>query len=400
MIAGAVDDGRVLTDFERVALATLMRVAEPGLVGLLRHVAEHGVEQTLADVRRGAQIGDVDLEGMRHRLATASGEADLSAAAAVGARLVGRGEPDWPAQLEDLEWVGRASLGLWVRGSRSLAETCERSIAIVGTRTATDYGAYVAGDLAAGLAERGWTVVSGLAYGIDAAAHRGALAGGGLTVAVLACGVDVPYPKGHRALWEQVTASGLVVTEHPPGSAPQRQRFLVRNRIIAALSAGTVVVEMAPRSGARSTATHAAFLSRHVMCVPGPVTSAMSVGCHQLLRERPETVLVTKADEVIEQCGHVGELAVRETSPPTLRDQLGPAVAKVFEAVPVRRAATSASIARTAGVSVRLTESALAALAAAGLVEAVGGGWAMTTEGRRDRQARRAGVDELALDWW
>jgi DNA processing protein len=193
----------------------------------------------------------------------------------------------------------------------------------------------------------------------------------------------------------------LVVSEHPPGSSPQRYRFLVRNRIIAALSLGTVVVEMAFRSGARSTASHAAAINRHVMCVPGPVSSAMSGGCHRLLRERPETVLVTTAAEVVEQCGHMGDLAERESVPARTRDLLGPMVARVFEGVPVQKHADVAGIANAAGVSVTVAAAALAALASAGLVECVDDRWAMTTEGRRDRRARSgAGSDQLELDWW
>ena len=189
---------------------------------------------------------------------------------------------------------------------------------------ATDYGLTVAGELGAGLGERGWTVVSGLAFGIDAAAHRGALAAGGATIAVLASGVDVAYPRAHRSLYDQVVAEGLAVSEQPPGDPPQRARFLVRNRLIAALSAGTVVVEAAPRSGARSTARHAGELFRHVMAVPGPVTSTLSAGCHQLLRDRPDAVLVTKTDEVIEQVGALGEFAERVSGPVRRRDLLGP----------------------------------------------------------------------------
>jgi DNA processing protein len=391
MTASTVDAGRQ-------ALATLMRVVEPGQPSVVRHVRSVGVEQTVADIRAGVQIGDVDSDGLRHRLATASGAADLEAAHRVGARLVSPADAEWTPLLDDLQWIDRDSLGVWVRGTSGLRDVCERAVAVVGTRTATDYGVHLASTLGADLVDRGWTVVSGLAYGIDAAAHRGAVAAGGPTVGVLACGIDVVYPQGNRRLFEQVLDCGLVVTEHPPGAAPQRPRFLIRNRIIAALSAGTVVVEMAPRSGARSTATHAFSINRHVMAMPGPVTSVVSVGCHQLLRDRPDTVLVTKADEVLEQVGHMGELAEPLVTAATTRDLLGPTVARVFEGVPVSRSADAASIARTAGVSVRVAAASLAALEAVGLVGACDGRWAMTTEGRRDRKARAAGQDQL--DWW
>jgi DNA processing protein len=288
-----------------------------------------------------------------------------------------------------------------VRGPLSLRAACERAVAIVGTRAATDYGLNVAGELGVGLAERGWTVVSGLAFGIDAAAHRGALAAGGVTVAVLACGVDVAYPRAHRSLYDQVVVEGLAVSEHPPGAAPQRARFLVRNRLIAALSAGTVVVEAAPRSGARSTARHAGELFRHVMAVPGPVTSTLSAGCHQLLRDRPDTVLVTKTDEVIEQVGPMGEFAERVTGPVRRRDLLGPAVSRVLDAVPVQRPVPLERVATTAGMRVDAVNAALAALAVHGLVEQSEGGWSMTALGRRERHAGgSADNEELPLGWW
>jgi DNA processing protein len=390
-----------LTDDERVATATLLRIAEPASPALATYVRAHGVLATIEAVRSGAPIGGMDTDGLQHRLAGASGERDLEQAASIGARLLCPADDDWPVLLDDLRWLDRDCLGLWVRGPLSLPEVCERSAAIVGTRVATDYGAHVAAELATGLAEQGWNVVSGLAYGIDGVAHRSALAAGGPTVAVLACGVDVPYPSGHRSLYERIAAEGLVVTEHPPGASPQRPRFLVRNRIIAALSLGTVVVEAALRSGARSTATHAGLLNRHLMVVPGPITSATSAGCHQLLRDRPDAVVVTRADEVIEQCGHMGELATHISGPATVRDALGPTVGRVFEGVPVQRATAAVAIAATAGVSVDVAGAALAALAVAGLVEEADGRWAMTAAGRADRRSRqRPTSTQLPFDDW
>jgi DNA processing protein len=177
-----------------------------------------------------------------------------------------------------------------------------------------------------------------------------------------------------------------VVREHPPGAAPQRARFLVRNRLIAALSAGTVVVEAAPRSGARSTARHAGELFRHVMVVPGPVTSSLSAGCHQLLRDRPDSVLVTKVDEVIEQIGPMGGFAERASGPVRRRDLLGPAVSRVLDAVPVIRPAPVERIARTAGMRLDAVSAALAALAAQDLVGQTTDGWSMTILGRGERR--------------
>lgn len=388
-------------DDERVARAVLLRVTEPAIAGVVRHVRAVGCPQAVEDIRRGRRIGQVDVEALQLRVLDASGERDLEAAARLGARLVCPADAEWPYGLEDLVSRDADCLGLWVRGPLSLRDACERAVAIVGTRAATDYGLMIAGDLGAGLGERGWTVVSGLAFGIDAAAHRGALAAGGATVAVLASGVDVAYPRAHRTLYDQVIAEGLAVSEHPPGAAPQRARFLVRNRLIAALSAGTVVVEAAPRSGARSTARHAGELFRHVMAVPGPVTSSLSAGCHQLLRDRPDTVLVTKTDEVIEQVGALGEFAERVSGPVRRRDLLGPTVSRVLDAVPVRNRAPVARIAMTAGMRVDAVEAALAALAVHGLVEARDGAWGMTTLGRSERRAdSAAGGEELPLGWW
>ena len=388
----------VVRDEHRIARATLLRISEAA-TPLVHHVRRHGVEQTLADVRSGAPIQGADVRALQQRLAEADGERDLAIAASVGARLVCPGDDEWPVLLDDLMRIDADCFGVWVRGEARLDETCARAIAIVGTRTPTAYGEHVAGELAAGLAERCWTVVSGLAYGIDAAAHKAALGAGGPTVGVLACGVDVVYPHGHRNLVAQLVAEGLVVSEHPPGAAPQRHRFLVRNRIIAALSAGTVMVEAARRSGARSTLNHARDLLRHTMVVPGPVTSAMSDGCHVALREVVGSVVVSRTEEVIEQCGHLGELADPLAAPTRPRDRLGPLVRRVFDAVPVMRAAPVERIALTACVRPDVVEPSLAALRALGLVERTEEGWRMSTAGRDERHAHGRPDGVLPLEW-
>jgi DNA processing protein len=383
-----------VSDAERAARAALLRATEPGVSGVVRHVREVGPEQTLHDIRRGRPVGASDAAGMLARLSTGDGEQDLEVAARLGMRLICPGDEEWPDTLDDLAAVDADCLGLWARGPLRLDAACRQSVAIVGTRAATEYGEHVALELSVGLAERGWAVVSGLAYGIDAAAHRGALAAPGATVAVLACGADVAYPKGNRSLYERIVATGAVVSEHPPGAAPQRTRFLVRNRLIAALSAGTVVVEAAARSGARSTARHAGELFRHVMVVPGPVTSSLSAGCHQLLRDRPDSVLVTKVDEVIELIGPMGAYAERVNGPVRRRDLLGPAVSRVLDAVPVMRAAPAERIARTAGMRLDAVVAALAALAAHDLVGESAEGWSMTVVGRGERRAARVDPQE------
>ena len=381
----------------QIARATLLRVTEPG-TAFAAYVAKHGVDEALAHAREGRAIDGIDVEAIRHRLNDASGEADLERAASVGARLIGPGDDEWPVLLADLGRIPAACSGLWVKGQR-LDELVPRSAALVGTRTPTDYGIGVAGDLAVGLADRGWTVVSGLAYGIDAAAHRGALSAQGATIGVLACGIDVPYPNGNRRLCDEITATGAVVSEHPPGAAPQRHRFLVRNRIIAALALGTVVVEAGARSGARSTANHAAALLRHVMAVPGPVTSQMSVGAHRVLREIPGAMLVTRAEEIIELCGHLGELADPVSGPVRPRDRLGPVVRRVFDAVPVQSPSTPERIATVAGVSPATAEPCLAALAAQGLVDRTPRGWRMSRAGREERRSDGHPDIPLPLAW-
>ncbi|MGH3821620.1 MAG: DNA-processing protein DprA, partial [Pseudonocardiaceae bacterium] len=257
-------------------------------------------------------------------------EADLSAIAALGGRLVIPEDTEWPAEVlacfatpaaqADERW--RAPIALWARGADRLDQLGARAVAVVGARAATGYGEHVAAEFGYGLAEGGLVVVSGAAFGIDGAAHRGALAGEGCTVAVQACGLDRPYPAGHHGLLDRIAASGAVVSEYPPGVRPARHRFLVRNRLIAAFAAGTVVVEAGVRSGARRTATAATALGRVVMAVPGPVTSALSVGCHLLVRDE-QAVLVTRVAEVVEAVGRIGADLAPPLSAPGMGDRLG-----------------------------------------------------------------------------
>ncbi len=221
---------------------------------------------------------------------------------------------------------------LWAVGPARLNTVADRAAAIVGTRAATAYGEYVAADLAAGLAARDAVVVSGGAFGIDGAAHRAALAADGLTVAVLAGGIDVPYPAAHAVLLKRICDQGLVVSEYPPGERPARHRFLTRNRLVAALAGATVVVEAGARSGAANTAAWARALGRSVCAVPGPVTSSASVGCHALLRGGAN--VVTRSEDVIELIGHVGELAPDEQRPTSPLDGLSDTDKRVYDALP------------------------------------------------------------------
>jgi len=370
--------GGVGRDDDRLARALLCRVAEPGEPELTRAVAARGAPAVVADLLAGRLRNRAALH-WQARVPTARPERDLDVAEALGARFLIPGDAEWPDRLSDLSRLpgdhGGVPIGLWVRGDPDLRAVCRRSVAIVGARASTAYGEYVASEFALGLVDRGWAVVSGGAYGIDGAAHRGALSGDGVTVAVLACGVDVAYPRGHAALIGRIMSGGLVVSEWPPGCAPMRHRFLVRNRVIAALTAGTVVVEAAIRSGSLSTANRARDLSRHVMAVPGPITSTMSAGANELLRQ-PETTCVTSAADVVELVGSIGDdLAPLLDVPRDPRDDLDSIARRVLDAVPVRRPAGPASIARTAGVDPIQVNRALGGLAARGFVERADAGW-------------------------
>jgi DNA processing protein len=264
-------------------------------------------------------------------------------------------------------------------------------VSMVGSRAATGYGAHIAGEIAADLGEAGWTIVSGGAYGIDAAAHRGARATRAITIAVLACGVDYPYPAGHADLFADIAAAGLVVSEWPPGCHPARLRFLTRNRVIAALTCGTVIVEAGERSGALNTARHAADLGRPLMAVPGPVTSPQSAGCHRIIRDWGASCVTCAADivEMLTPLGASGcpaptgilgpapsparRPASREPAPS--RDQLDLDSARVLDALPARGAAGTSTIAVEAGVDLDTVLRCLGLLAGCGFIERCDRGW-------------------------
>ncbi|MEV6114174.1 DNA-processing protein DprA [Streptomyces sp. NPDC052109] len=358
----------------------LCRVIEPGDEVGGRWVREFGVAEVVRRLRDGAEalpgVSEARWGGLVARARRAEPERDLATAGKAGARFVGPGDAEWPGQLDDL---GDARpLGLWVRGRPSLRMWALRSVAVVGARACTEYGAHVAGTFAAGLAERGWVVVSGGAYGVDGAAHRGALAARGATVAVLACGVDRPYPRGHAALIGRIAEQGLVVGELPPGDHPTPSRFILRNRVIAALTRGTVVVEAACRSGSLATARAAGRLGRFTMGVPGPVTSALSAGVHELLRG--EATVVTDAAEVVELVGDMGELAPARRGPVLPRDLLEPDARAVLAALPGNRTATVQEIALGAPTTPDQAIAKLYELRALGYVERHGDGWKLTRQ--------------------
>ncbi|ADG74378.1 DNA protecting protein DprA [Cellulomonas flavigena DSM 20109] len=299
-------------------------------------------------------------------------ERDRAAAQRCGARLVVPGDPAWPRGLDDLGVL--TPFALWVRGAPPVAD---RTLAVVGARASTTYGERVTVDLAVELARRGWAVVSGGAYGIDAAAHRGALLGGGVTHVVLAGGVDRAYPAGNARLLEEVVrAGGSLFSEVPPGATPSRARFLQRNRLIAASAQATVVVEAAWRSGAASTAHHAARLLRPVGAVPGPVTSAASAGCHRLLRDGV-AVCITDAAEAIELAGDVGpDLAPTPDAGVTRpTDGLDPLARLVHDGLARRTARDVTVVAARAGTTVAQARAMLGLLELEGLARRTASGW-------------------------
>jgi DNA processing protein len=365
---GAAPGGSPLLAQERYARAAWSRVAEPGDQLAARAIGELGPVRALARVLKG----DPTLERFAARAARLDVERDLEIAARFGARVVVAGDPEWPRGLDDLECPPYC---LWVRGSVPLWPACERSASIVGARSATAYGELVAAELAAGLAERRFTIVSGAAFGIDAAAHRGALSVGGATVAVLAGGVERPYPAAHAQLLERIAGAGAVVSEVAPGSAPTRNRFLQRNRLIAAMSGGTIVVEAGLRSGSLSTARHAERAGRVVGAVPGPVTSMTSAGCHEAIRSAL-AVLVTDAAEAAELIGDLGADAVATPRGPTLfEDDLEELPRRLFDALPPGRGVDTERLCLSSGLSAAEVRSALGALELRGLAERHGAGW-------------------------
>ncbi|GAA4847237.1 DNA-processing protein DprA [Pseudonocardia benzenivorans] len=367
------------------ARAYLSRVAEPPAAALGVFVAQVGPVEAAERVRRGA-VPDAVRAATGARRTVDRIDADLDAAAALGARLLAPEHPDWPhwafaafdnAGVRELA----APLALWVRGPASLLEVSERAVAVVGARAATGYGVHVAGDLAAGLAAAEYTVVSGAAFGIDAAAHRGALAARRPTVAVMACGVDRAYPAAHSELLARIAATGLVVSEYPPGAVPARHRFLVRNRLLAGIGAGTLVVEAGVRSGAQRTAADARALGRVVMAVPGPVTSGLSAGCHELLRHG--ATLVTRPEEVLEAVGRLGiDLAVDRPRPTRATDHLDKAQAAVHDALPTRAARDPRWLAMEAGLPLDVVRAGLIDLERLGLAEYRDGLWQRATPRR------------------
>lgn len=357
---------------EREARPLLARIAEPYDELVQELVAVHGVTDLVGyAVRDGRTPEGVSLERLRARLPKARAVDEAQICRALGVRIVLPGDDAWPTGLDDLPdppWC------LWVRGPASPEEWADRAVAMVGARASTAYGDEVAARMSYELAERGFTVVSGAAYGIDAAAHRGALRAGGTTVAVLAGGVDVPYPRANADLLGSIAGRGAVLSETPPGGAPARMRFLARNRIIAALGGGTVVVEANVRSGARTTAKVARDLGRHLMAVPGPVSSVMSSGCHEEIRLG--ATLVTDAAEVAELVGRIGEdLAPVRRGEQRAEDGLPPETKRVWQWLRPRASASVDELMVRSGLGLGEVLVALSELEERGMAEQLLDGW-------------------------
>jgi DNA processing protein len=249
---------------------------EPGATKIARDIRERGVEEVFNAIPATLKI---DIRELYNSIKQCGGE------------LLTPEDPQWPSLLDDLEVP---PVALIVKGDLEILKA--ESLAIVGTRNPTPYGIRNAQEFAAGFVDRGWAIVSGGAYGIDSAAHKGALIAEGSTIAVTASGLDSTYPAGNQRLFDEIVENGAIITEYLPGAIARPHRFLVRNRLIAALSRGTVVVEAAFRSGSLRTARDASELLRPVMAIPGPINAPTSEGCHRLIGERSAELVSSVAD--------------------------------------------------------------------------------------------------------
>jgi DNA processing protein len=369
---------------DRTARAVWSRLTEPGDQVAVAFVEQQGPAAALARVLTAGDSDPAVQGRWCTRLPGADPRRDLAVLRRFCGRLVVPADAEWPEALDRLG--NRRPFCLWVRGPHDLGAASSRAVAVVGARASTEYGETLATEIGFGCAEQGVAVVSGAAYGIDAAAHIGALRADGLTVAVLACGVDRPYPLGNGALLDRIALDGLIVSEVPPGSSPTRNRFVHRNRLIAALASATVVVEAGWRSGASITAREAVDLGRPVGAVPGPVTSAASIGCHRLLREG--AVCVTAVADVLELVDPIGSVDPPRPprAAPAVHDDLPEEDVRVLDALPLRRPVPESRLLNAAGLDCATVAASLGRLELLGLAERGPAGWrrAPTREGACD----------------
>lgn len=366
-----------------LALSLLAEPGDPRMIGFLE-VAEPA--EIIAAVFKGRSIGGVaPPRAWLERAERLDGlvASTLVKAKATGLRWLCRSDRDWPAQLNDLDHLEPlngatgAPMGLWLRGKGNLARLATSSVAIVGARDSTTYGAEIGADLGADVSDAGMTVVSGAAYGIDVCAHRGALAMGKPTIAVLAGGADVDYPRAHAALLARIAQEGLIVSEQAPGQIPLKARFLSRNRLIAGLTQGTVVVEAARRSGSLNTLNWADQLGRVTMAVPGPVTSQASVGTHEAMRTG-KAMLVTSGADVAEALGGLGAVdSTPARAPETVYDGMTAAERHTLDAVPWGIPLATADIAGELRVSKAQAQKQLTLLETRGFVARLPTGWTL-----------------------
>jgi DNA processing protein len=372
---------------ERFARASWTGISEPGdriagmivealgaghaLTALVERWQPARIVQLITDA--GGTVTEAEaaeaLARWQPRLTSATALIALKQAKRNGVTLLTPHDTHWPEGMNDLGL--HQPIALWVRGNVSTVGSLPQSISLVGARAATGYGEHVAMDASAGLVDRGFTIVSGAAYGIDGMAHRAALASGGQTLAFLAGGVDRFYPSGHDALLTRIVEKGAVVSELPCGSQPTKWRFLQRNRLIAAASQATVVIEAGWRSGSLNTAGHAAALGRPLGAVPGPVTSAASAGCHRLIRDFDATCVTTAAE--------MAELApCSEVEPDTARTPTGSpdaATTRVLDALNSRAPRDAADIAGRSGLSIDAVRATLGRAQLEGTVAERERGW-------------------------
>ncbi|MDO5068322.1 MAG: DNA-processing protein DprA [Propionibacteriaceae bacterium] len=354
-----------------MALCALNQVADPRIPAL---VAEYGAEEVWRTIQ-----GQGESTALGRRARGIAPEALAEATEHNGASFLIPGDAHWPAGFARLDQarvgdMGGQPLGVWVSGPLTYPRL-ERTIAVVGARAASGYGMHAAQDLAAGLAEAGWCIISGLAFGIDAAAHRAALAVGGESLAVMATGIDRTYPASHHVLRSQIEAGGSVWTELAPGQRPVRGSFLARNRIIAALSIGTIVVEAGPRSGARNTAAWTGELGHTLMAVPGPITSSLSAATHHMIRDGSAT-LVTCIEDVISLLAPLGTVVdqpLRGEAEPL--ELLSPELQAVREAVPSGGAVGAGELSMATGLAVPAVLAAAAELVELGWLDEAPEGW-------------------------
>jgi DNA processing protein len=358
-----------LDDSERLARMGLAAAWEPGDRRVADLVGQFGAEAVWDRLRTGEPASDLERRAQSTDLDEVRRQTRL-----LRLRFIVPGDDEWPPGLEDLgrpggDDLGGAPLGLWLAGPGHAGQLGPQAVAIVGSRASTAYGEHAAADLAAGVAEQGRIVVSGGAYGIDAAAHRAAMAVGGRTVAFMAGGLAMLYPPGNSQLLERIRADHLIVSEHPPDRTPSRWRFLARNRLIAAVTGVTVVVEAGARSGAANTAKWAQSLGRPLAAVPGPVTSALSFTPHRLIRDS-QAVLVTTPEEIAALAGPLAAEAepMLPLVPQTL-DGFSFAERRIHEVFPARAQTSADDLACKTGFTILEVLTALGRLREAGLVD-------------------------------